>query len=321
MRQIKSYMKTFGQITICLAFVFAFAGLSQAQGTKPVSGIIGRDHYVTSNNLKVYLWEKYHKDFAKTFKQTNKIVLLVHGSTWTGRPDFDLQIRDYSLMDFLAQNGYDVWAIDIHGYGKSDKTDKDWSDTASAAGDIGAAVDYIAKQNGVEKISLLGWSWGTQTTGLYAMSHPEKVSKLILYALGWKGSATMKSAPLPKEQYRINDEKAARSDFIAGQYEADVVEEYVKEALAAAPKSPNGSRADFISKLPILQPEQIKAPTLIIYPEKDFLSTKDETLEFFGKLGTNYKSYVFLPDGGHAILLEKNYKKFQSVVLGFLNQP
>ncbi len=44
-------------------------------------------------------------------------------------------------------------------------------------------------------------------------------------------------------------------------------------------------------------------------------------MEFFGKLRTKYKSYVFLPDGGHAILLEKNYRKFQSVILGFLNQP
>ncbi len=70
-----------------------------------------------------------------------------------------------------------------------------------------------------------------------------------------------------------------------------------------------------------MQPEQIKVPTLIIYPEKDFLATEVETLEFFGKLGTNYKSYIALPDGGHAIILEKNYKKFQSVVVGFLNQP
>ena len=314
-------MKNPGKIIICLAFVLMLASFAQAQNTKSVKGIVGKEHYVLSNHLKVYLWEKYHKDFAKTFKQTNKIVLLVHGGTWTGRPDFDLQIRDYSLMDFLAKNGYDVWAIDIHGYGKSEKTDKDWSDTASAANDIGAAVDYIAKQNSVEKISILGWSWGTQTTGLYTMKHPEKVDKLILYAMGWKGLEKHRAMPLPKDQYRINNEAAARSDFIAGQYEEDVVAKYVTEALAAAPKSPNGVFVDFISKMPILQPEQIKVPTLIIYPEKDFLATKDEALEFFGRLGTTYKSYVFLPEGGHAILLEKNYKKFQSVVLGFLDQP
>ncbi|HEX3102761.1 MAG TPA: alpha/beta fold hydrolase [Pyrinomonadaceae bacterium] len=313
-------MKKCAKIAICLAFLLALTGFAQAQNARSGQGITGKEHYVTSNGLKVYLWEKYHKDFAKTFTKTNKIVLLVHGATWTGRPDFDLQIRDYSLMDFLAENGYDVWAIDIHGYGKSDTTDKDWSDTESASGDIGSAVDYIAKGRDVEKISILGWSWGTQTTGLYTMKHPEKVSKLILYAMGWKGDPATRSRPVPKEQYRINTDAAARSDFIAGQYEPDVVEKYVKEALAADPKSPNGVRVDMPAKMPILKPEDIKVPTLIIHPEKDFLATEAETLEFYGKLGTNYKSYVALPDGGHAILLEKNYKKFQGVVLGFLNQ-
>lgn len=284
-------------------------------------GIIGKEHYVLSNGLKIYLWEKYHKNFDKTFKQSRKIVLLVHGKTWSGKPDFDLQIRDYSVMDFLARNGYDVWSIDIHGYGKSEKTDKDWSDTESAANDIGAAVDYISGQKGVDKISILGWSWGAQTTGLFTMNHEEKVSKLILYAMSWRGRPSSKSAPMPKEQYRINNETAARSDFIAGQYEPDVVEKYVKEALAADPKSPNGVVVDQISKFPILKPELIKVPTLIIHPEKDFLATEAETLEFFTKLGTTYKSYIALPDGGHAILLEKNYKKFQTAVLGYLNQP
>jgi pimeloyl-ACP methyl ester carboxylesterase len=224
-------------------------------------------------------------------------------------------------MDFLARNGSDAWSIDIHGYGRSEKTDKDWSDTVSAARDIGAAVDYISKLRGVEKISILGWSWGTQTTGMYAMEHPEKVRKLILYAMAWKGNPTARNRPIPKEQYRINDEAAARSDFIPGQFEEDVVEKYVKEALSTDPRSPNGVRVDMPHKAPMLVPEKIKVPTLIIHPEKDFLASEAETLEFFGKLGTTYKSYAALPDGGHAIMLEKNYKKFQTAVLGFLNQP
>jgi len=306
---------------LCLALVITYLNFAQAQDLKLKGRIVGKDHYVFSNGIRVYLWEKHRSDLATTFRKTNKIVLLVHGSTWSGRPDFDLQIRDYSLMDFLARNGYDVWAIDIHGYGRSEKTEKDWSDTASAADDISAAVDYITRQHRVDKISIFGWSWGTQTSGVFTMKHPEKVSKLILFAMGWKGLASRRSSPLPTTQYRINDEKAARSDFIAGQFEEDVVERYVSEALKADPKSPNGVRVDQISKMPMLHPEKIKVPTLIIHPEKDFLASESETLEFFSKLGTNYKSYAALPDGGHAILLEKNYRKFQSVVLGFLNQP
>jgi pimeloyl-ACP methyl ester carboxylesterase len=48
-------------------------------------------------------------------------------------------------MDSLAKVGYDVWAVDIHGYGHSDKTDKDWSGLQSAVADIAAAVEYITK--------------------------------------------------------------------------------------------------------------------------------------------------------------------------------
>ncbi|MBE7515580.1 MAG: alpha/beta fold hydrolase [Chloracidobacterium sp.] len=308
------------RIVACVVFSLLVAGVSYAQGAPAAKKIVGKDHWTVSNGLKIYLWEKYPRGFEKTFAKNKKIVLLVHGATWTGRPDFDLQIRDYSLMDFLAKNGYDVWAIDIHGYGRSEKTDKDWSDTESASGDINAAVDYVSKLRGVDKISILGWSWGTQTTGLFTMKHPEKVEKLILFAMPWGRKSLPSSPQLPKEQYRINDEKAARSDFIAGQYEEDVVALYVKEALAEAPKSPNGVRVDGMTKLTILTPEEIKVPTLIIHPEKDFVATEAATLEFFSRLGTKYKSYAALPDGGHAILLEKNYRKFQDVVLGFLDQ-
>lgn len=305
------------------AFVFGsnLSSITESKfQTRKDETIIGKEHYAVRDNLKIYLWEKYQKNFEKDFARTGKIVLLVHGATWSGRPDFDLQIRDYSLMDFLARNGYDTWAIDIHGYGHSYKTDKDWSDTESASRDIGAAVDYITKQRNVEKISLLGWSWGTQTSGMYVMRQPEKISKLILYAMLWNGKPEWKTAPLPTEQYRTNTADAARSDFIEGQYEADVVEKYVKESLATDPKSPNGVRMDVLRKLPMLNPEKITVPTLIIRPEKDFAATKTEALEFFDKLGTNYKSYVALPEGGHAILLEKNHDKFQNVVLNFLNQ-
>lgn len=290
------------------------------ESTSIGGGIKGKEHYVSRDGVKIYLWEKYRGDLSKSFSRTGKVVLLIHGSTWSGRPDFDLQIRDYSLMDYLAKNEYDVWAIDIHGYGHSGKTDKDWSDTESAAQDVNAAVEYISKQRGGGKISILGWSWGAQIAGLYAMQRPEKVNRIILYGMTWSGNPDWKNRPLPKEQYRVNNEAGARSDFIEGQYEPDVVEKYVREALATDPKSPNGTIVDLLRKLPILKPEQIKVPTLIIRPEKDG-PPESEILEFFGKLGTTYKSYVALPDGGHAIMLEKNRHKFQSVVLNFLNQP
>src|SRR5713226_10017793 len=191
-----------------------------------VNPIRGEDHYVMRDGLRIYLWEKHKAGLEGTFANNGKVALLVHGGTWSGRPLFDLQIRDYSLMDFLAAHGYDVWAIDIHGYGHSDKTEKDWSDSHSAAADIAAAVEYITKLRGVTKINLLGCSAGTQRIGVFTMDHPDKVAKLILYAGFWKGTAEFRALnakrienggkPLP--QYRVSSEESLRSDFVTGDF-------------------------------------------------------------------------------------------------------
>jgi pimeloyl-ACP methyl ester carboxylesterase len=236
-------------------------------------------------------------------------------------------------MDVLAKNGYDVWAIDIHGYGHSDKTDKDWSGVQSAAADIGAAVEYIAKLRGVSKVDLLGWSAGTQRAGLYAMQHPERVAKLILYAPHWKGTAQyregvrkrIENGGKPLGQYRINTEVAARSDFVAGelardpQFEEDVVALYAREALQTDPKSPNA----FIDNahLPILDPLKITVPTMLIFGEYDYAAEEEDLLPFFSQLKTRDKQYVFLPHGGHALMLEKDHRRFQHEVLSFFDRP
>jgi pimeloyl-ACP methyl ester carboxylesterase len=201
------------------------------------AGIRTKEAYVTRDGLRIHLCEKYRQDQEAAFGRTGKVVLLVHGGTRSGRPLFDLQIRDHSLMDFLASNGYDVWTIDIHGYGHSDKTDKDWSDSRSAAADIAAAVAYITKLRGVAQINLLGASAGTQRAGVFAMDNPESVAKLILYAPFWKGTAAYgefqrkrrENGGQPLPQYRVNTEDSLRNDLVRADlakrpdFEEDVV--------------------------------------------------------------------------------------------------
>lgn len=295
--------------------------------------ILGEAHYAMRDGLRIYLWEKHQAGLEDSFATSGKVALLVHGGTWSGRPDFDLQIRDYSLMDFLATNGYDVWAIDIHGYGHSDKTDKDWSGVQSAAADLDAAVEYIVKLRGVSSVNLLGWSAGTQRAGLYAMQHQERIRKLILYAPHWKGTADyrdrvrkrIENGGKPLGQYRVNTEAAARSDFVEGelaqhpQFEEDVVAFYAREALQTDPQSPNA----FVDNAngPILDPQQIVVPTMLIFGEHDYVAKEEDLLPFFSQLKTRDKRYVLLPHGGHALMLEKDHRRFQHEVLGFFDRP
>jgi len=171
----------------------------------PLPGVVsipGKESYVMRDGLRIYLWEKYQEDQLQTFSRTGRVVLLVHGGTRSGRSLYDLQIRDYSLMDFLARNGFDVWAIDIHGYGHSDQTSTDWIDAHSAAADIAAAVQHITDVRRIAKINLLGCSAGSQRTGVYVMEHPEKVARWVFCSGFWKGNRGLPGIQSEKNRER-----------------------------------------------------------------------------------------------------------------------
>ncbi len=147
-------------------------------------------------------------------RRNRPAVLMVHGVTLSAVPVFDLQIEDYSWMDFLARAGFDVFAMDQTGYGLSPRPTMDDPCNASLAqqqsllipnplpepcpasypfhltttqsdwdeDEIDTVVDYIRQLRGGERVSLLGWSLGGLRMGGYAARRPEKVEKLFLYA-------------------------------------------------------------------------------------------------------------------------------------------
>jgi pimeloyl-ACP methyl ester carboxylesterase len=321
----KSVAKT---ASVVLLISSLWLGPFHAQSSSPSGARIqGKEHYAMRDGLRIYLWEKYKEGDEGSFSRTGKIALLVHGGTRSGRSLYDLQIRDYSLMDFLARNDYDAWAIDIHGYGHSDKTGTDWIDSHSAAADITAAVEYITKLRGVMKVNLLGCSAGTQRTGVFVMEHPEKVAKWVFYAGLWKGTADFREfnrkrienggQPLPR--YRPTTEEDFRDGFVQGQYEEDVIEESIKVGLQMDPQRPNVF-AEW-AQLPILDPARITVPTMMIHGEKDFAAKDEDLLPFYSQLNTYDKSYIVLPNGGHMLILEKDHRRFQHEVLSFFDRP
>ncbi|TLZ22881.1 MAG: alpha/beta hydrolase [Gammaproteobacteria bacterium] len=123
-----------------------------------------------------------------------KIVLYVHGATYPAESTFDLPLNGRSWMDYIAQRGYDVYLVDVRGYGRSTRPpamalppeqNEPIVRTDTALRDFGTAVDFILKRRGVQKLSLMGWSWGTVLAGWYAAQHNERVVKLVLYAPLW----------------------------------------------------------------------------------------------------------------------------------------
>ena len=48
-----------------------------------------------------------------------RTVLFVHGATYPAHTAFDLPLGGLSWMDYIAGQGFDVWCLDIRGYGRS----------------------------------------------------------------------------------------------------------------------------------------------------------------------------------------------------------
>lgn len=276
----------------------------------------GRSHFAERDGQRIHVWEKTRADWRPTPGKT-RAVLFVHGATWSGRPDFDLSIRDYSVMEAFAREGWATFAVDIQGYGASDDPVGDnWSEAEDAALDIAAAVELICAERGVDKVSLVCWSWGCFTGGRYAQAHPERVDRLVLEGGSYRRRA---DAPPPAEKFRTNTAEGAASDFIAGCYEDDVVALYVEECMKHDPTSPNGIYRDFTSDAPQLVPAKLTMPTMLIQGEHEATTeTVRDMLDFFAELATNDKRYLVMPGGGHAILLEKPHLRWQKEVRSFL---
>ena len=70
-----------------------------------------------------------------------------------------------------------------------------------------------------------------------------------------------------------------------------------------------------------MDPVRITVPTMIIFGEYDYFAKEEDLLPFFSQLKTHEKQFVLLPHGGHALMLEKDHRRFQHEVLSFFDRP
>jgi pimeloyl-ACP methyl ester carboxylesterase len=241
--------------------------------------IAGIEHRVTSVSaydgkpLSIEVWEKYRRDMdPKGFTTTGKVALLAHGAGNSGRVVFDVQVPDatgltYSLMDYLADQGFAVFTLAYQNYGRSDHHPCGLCLTTQAvANDINAAVDHIRSLRSVDKVYLLGWSWGTSTAGLFTIQKPHIVRRLIFYAPYLKLKTEIKP---PITEFRENTDKQCQEGSEPEATDPALTTALCKEALQWDARSPNGVLMDLRTRMPLTDARQIPVPTMIILGDLD----------------------------------------------------
>ena len=174
----------------------------------------------------------------------DRVALFIHGAGTPGEVSFDVPYQDYSWMAYLAHAGFDVFAMDMTGYGRSTRPaamndpcnlapaqqagfvpvlisapcsasyPHQMTTLASDWHDIDAVVDQIRVMRHVGKVSLLAWSLGGPRSAGYAAQHADKVAKLVLLAPAYNRAAKEEPpAQVPADGAAMTSQ--SRADFIA----------------------------------------------------------------------------------------------------------
>jgi pimeloyl-ACP methyl ester carboxylesterase len=156
------------------------------------------------------------------------LVLFVHGAGTPAEVSFDVPYGDYSWMAYLARAGFDVFAMDMEGYGRSTRPppmadacnapaaaqalfvpktlpapcpasfNRPITTMASDWKDIGAVVDSLLTLRGEKKLSIVAWSQGGPRSFGYALANPGKVARLVVLAPAYNRTMPTEAPnPLP----------------------------------------------------------------------------------------------------------------------------
>ncbi|MCS6911841.1 MAG: alpha/beta fold hydrolase [Myxococcales bacterium] len=311
--------------TGCLLLLVG-TGLGAAERSRPKAPpppppreIRSRELMAEREGLKLRLYEKWRVGYEESWKQNGNVILLVHGATWASRCTFDPDPeRGYSLMEVLADAGFDTFAVDLHGYGKSERREDDWTDAQAAVKDIEAAVEFIRSFRWVERVHLFGYQWGAQPVALYAMFKPQKVGKMVLLGMRWK--QVEYSGAAPTVPVRTLGQQAALLKPEDGDLDSDFVRRRAQVCRAESAQAPNGALRD-LSRPSLVDPTKIRVPVLLIQGERDgSAEALADRLAFFRELGSRDKWYVVLRGMGKYAPIEREHTRFDQALLSFLTQ-
>ena len=336
---------SFGQVAVPSACLSACA-------TDPSAPeLVAQDFSITASDpgTRLFLRNKRQRRSVDA-PRPDRTVLFVHGLTYPGHTAFDLPLAGRSWMDDLASAGFDTWCVDIRGFGKSTRpaamdqppqANPPVLDAATATSDVASAVHFIRQRRGLDRISIVGWSWGTVLSACFASLEPRAVERLVLYAPVWRCHRDTAVPNAPSGAYRSVTREAARRNWLGGVppseqerlippgwFEQWVDATWATDAVGAQAtppvlRAPNGPLAEVIahwaSDKPMFEPDRLVAPTLLTVAEWDRTTPPYMAQELLPMLTRARETRLALiPGGTHQVFLERNRQALFAAVQQWL---
>jgi pimeloyl-ACP methyl ester carboxylesterase len=289
------------------------ASTARAQ-TAPAAAAPPQKFTVTADGHPLAIW-------ARLPAAPRLAVLLLHGRTWSSRPDFDLQVpgMQRSVLASLEAKGIAAYALDQRGYGATPRDSTGWLTPKRAAADVAIVLRWIAARHPtLPRPALVGWSLGAATAHLAAATSPQLMSSVVLF-----GYAPDPDGELPADvdttmplRAKTTAESAA-SDFISPKVTPPiVVKTFVETALKTDPIAVDWRHEDEF----IYDSSRIAIPTLVMFGERDPGVDRDAAELFLARLKTDQKRLVEIPGADHCAQLENTHDVWINEVTNFVTR-
>ena len=302
--------------------------LPRAAAAAAPGPVVATEYWADKQGVRLWVYRKRIEGATPAGR-----LFCVHGSSYSGKTMFDLQVpqrRDYSMMEHFARLGYDVWTMDHEGYGHSQKTEGN-SDIQSGVEDLKAAMAVVERATGSAQLAFFGQSSGALRAARFANQHPAHVDKLALDAFVWTG----KDAPTLAERrknlprYQASNRRPVSREFYrsvftrdhSGAAEAILGDVVADEELRYGDSVPTGTYVDMTTKLPLVDPDKVACPVLIVRAEHDGIATDEDILAFYSKLPHPDKQLVKIGGLAHTAILGVNRARFWHALHAFLQLP
>lgn len=247
-------------------------------------------------------------------------LLLVHGRTWSSRPDFDLQVpgMQRSVMASLAARGIAAYAVDLRGYGATPRDATGSLTPRRAADDVAAVVRWVASRHStLPAPALLGWSQGAAVAHLAAQTPGVGLSALILFGFVFEPGEVDAPLPVPVAPARTpTTRQDALADFVA----PDVSEPVMMSAFAQQAVAADPIRMDWMheEQFNALNPARLTMPTMVLHGARDPGVPTEVARRFFAAIASAERQWTLLPGADHAAQIEATHERFVSAVVEFI---
>lgn len=243
------------------------------------------------------------EDYSVSYLEGGKgpTILFVHG--------FGAEKDYWTMISKELKNDYHLIALDLPGFGHSDKRADRSYDVESQADRIHLFLNTL----NTGKVFIIGNSMGGNIAGIFAAKYPEEVNALGLIntagIIAPEKSDLTKSLEMGINPLLISSPADFDRQIAFGFYKAPIVPAPVKKLLAenAMKNKPNDEKVWVdMEKRPILLQDhlnELTMPVLVIWGDKDRIIN----VSCVGVLEKGLKNYTthILKDCGHAPMMER----------------